>query len=65
MAQQRLQIPDRLGRDPGLRQQIRPQQQGQGGRSDLVVLEPSGGDRLAAAGLHQLRLQLQLLPQLH
>jgi hypothetical protein len=58
-------IPGRLGRDPGLGQQIRPQQLRQGGRIDLVVLQPGRGDRLAAAGMDQMGLQLQLLQQLH
>jgi hypothetical protein len=52
------------GGDPGLGQQIRPQQLGQGGRIDLVVLEPGRGDGFAAAGMDQVRLQLQLLEQL-
>jgi hypothetical protein len=63
VTQQDPQIPDLLGGDPGLRQQIRPQRLGQGRRIDLVVLEPGRGDRLTAAGMDQVRLQLQLLEQ--
>jgi hypothetical protein len=38
---------------------------GQGGRIHLVVLEAGRGDRLAAAGMDQVRLQLQLLEQIY
>jgi hypothetical protein len=64
VAQQRPQITDLLRGDPGLGQQVGPQQLGQGGRIHLVVLEPGGGDCFAAAGMDQMRLQLQLLQQL-
>jgi hypothetical protein len=37
---------------------------GQGGRIDLVVLEPGRGDGFAAARKNQMRLQLQFLEQL-
>jgi hypothetical protein len=37
-----------------------PQQLGQSGRIDLVVLEPGRGDYLTAAGMHQMRFRLQL-----
>jgi acetyl esterase/lipase len=46
--------------DPRLRQQIGPQQLGQDGRVDLVVLEPGRGDRLAPRGMHQVRLDPEL-----
>jgi hypothetical protein len=64
VTQQGPQIPCGLGRDPGLGQQISPEQLGQGGRIDLVVLAPGRGDRLAAAGMDQVRLQLQFLEQI-
>ena len=64
MAQQGPQIAGRLGDDPGLGQQISPQQLGQDGRIHLVVLEPGRGDGLATAGMNQVRLQLQVLQQL-
>jgi hypothetical protein len=64
MTQQRPQLADLLGRDPGLGQQISTQQLRQRGRIHLVVLQPGRGDRLAAAGMDQVRLQLQLLQQL-
>ena len=64
MTQQGPQIAGGLRGDPGLGQQIRPQQLGQGRRIDLVVLQPRRGDCLAAAGMNQVRLQLQLLEQI-
>ena len=57
MAQQGPQIPGGLGCDPGLGQQISPQQLGQDGRIHLVVLQPGQGDGFAAAGMDQVRLQ--------
>ena len=65
MTQQRPQVASGLGRDPGLGQQIGAQQLRQGARVDLVVLQPGRGDRLAAAGMDQVRLQLEVLQQLH
>src|SRR5215211_8049864 len=50
VAQQRSQVADGLGRDPGLGQQVGPEQLRQGAGIDLVVLQPGRGDRLAAAG---------------
>jgi hypothetical protein len=64
VTQQGPHIPDLLGGDPSLGQQIHPQQLGQGGRIHLVVLEPGRGDGLAAAGMDQVGLQLQFLEQL-
>jgi hypothetical protein len=63
VAQQRPQIAGGLRRDPGLGQQISAQQLRQRGRVDLVVLQPGRGDRLAAAGMDQMRFQLELLEQ--
>jgi hypothetical protein len=65
VAQQGPQIADLLRGDPCLGRQIGPQQLGQGGRIHLVILQPGCGDGLAAAGMDQVRFQLQLLQQLH
>jgi hypothetical protein len=64
VAQQGPQITDRLRGDPGLGQQISPQELGQDGRIHLVVLQPGRGDCFAAAGVDQVRLQLQFLEQI-
>jgi hypothetical protein len=64
VAQHGPQIAGGLWRDPGLGQQISPQQLGQDGRIHLVVLQPGRGDRRTAAGMDQVRLQLQFLEQI-
>jgi hypothetical protein len=64
VAQQGALVADSLGSDPGLGQQLSAQPVGQGSGIDLVVFAPGRGDRLAAAGVDQMRLQLQLLQQL-
>ena len=64
VAQQATLVADGLGGDPGLRQQLGAQQLGQGTSIDPVVFESGRGDRLAAARMDQMRLQLQLLQQL-
>jgi hypothetical protein len=38
---------------------------GEGGRVDLVVLQPGGGDGLAAQRVHQVGLEAVVLQQLH
>jgi hypothetical protein len=63
VAQQGTLVADILGRDPGLRQQLGAEQLGQGAGIDPVVFEPGRSDRLAAAWVDQVWLQLQLLEQ--
>ena len=63
MPQQHAQVAHLLGRDPGLGQQLRAQQMGEHPGIHLVVLQPGRGDRLAGAGVHQVRLQFALLEQ--
>jgi hypothetical protein len=58
VTQQGPQITDLLGAIQAPGNKISPQQLGQGGRIDLVVLQPGRGDGLAAAGVDQVRLQL-------
>jgi hypothetical protein len=63
VAQQGAQVADRLRRDPGLGQQVGAQQLRQGARVDLVVGEPGRGDLLAAAGVDQVRLEVEVVEQ--
>jgi hypothetical protein len=64
VAQERAQVTDGLRCDPGLGEQVGAQQLREGARIDLVVLEPGRRDRLAAAGMDQVRFQAELLQQL-
>jgi hypothetical protein len=64
VAQQSALVTDGLRGQPGLGQQVSAQQVRQRAGIDLVILEPGRGDRLAAAGVDQVRLQAKLAEQL-
>jgi hypothetical protein len=63
VAQQGAQIADVLRRDPRLSQQVGAQQLRQRLRVDLVDLQPGRGDRFAAGGVDQVRLELEVVEQ--
>ena len=64
MAQQGPQIPGGLGCDPGLGQRSARSSWARVAASTLSFLQPGRGDGFAAAGMDQVRLQLQFLQQL-